>query len=188
MLHGFPRKGYVVWVGRLCLSVYLEHVKDFREVRPCCAAGFLSENAFTLNSKERQEVCLRAKCVIHIIRVKFSTSFHHLMPESELMLLPWSHNLLFFWPPLSPARQRFLILAAKRWSVHIEKPQSCHITHRWLRPLRMVRARAKICAGEGLLLASFLPPPIFLFLIVWGCGLGQEGKWMSDWKYDFRIL
>lgn len=74
-------------------------------------ARFLSENTFTLNSKDRQVVCLRAKSVI---QVKFGTSFHHLMPESELMLLPWSHDLLIFWPLLSPARQRFLVLAAGR--------------------------------------------------------------------------
>lgn len=121
VLRGFPHKGYMVWVGRLCLSVYLERVKDFGEVRPCCAAGFLSENAFTLNSKERQDVCLRAKCVIHIIRVKFGISFHHLMPESELTLLSWNHNLLFFQPLLSPGRQRFLMLAAGRQWVRTEE-------------------------------------------------------------------
>lgn len=55
VLRGFPRKGYVVSVGRLCLSVYLECVKDFREVRPCCAAGYLGENALALKSNERQE-------------------------------------------------------------------------------------------------------------------------------------
>lgn len=56
-------------------------------------ARFLGEINFTLNSKDRQVVCLRDKSVI---QVKFGTSFNHLMPESELMLFPWSHDLLIF--------------------------------------------------------------------------------------------
>lgn len=48
---------------------------------------FLSGSAFTLSSKERQELCLRAKSVIHTIKVKLGASCHHLMSEDELMLL-----------------------------------------------------------------------------------------------------
>lgn len=77
VLLGFPHKGYMVWVGRLCWSVYLERVNDLRHVRPCCVPGFLSGNTFRLNSKERREVCVRAKCMIHIIGVKLGASFHH---------------------------------------------------------------------------------------------------------------